>query len=138
MIYRMMYHTSSWHVWNILHKKHHNLCNIFLKIFLIFFWKCFSYFFENVFHIFWKCFSYFFWKFFWKYFSWFFWNFFIKNNLEYIYIIGSGGVFFQSGFNVKTHVQVHFTIASQFYVRVDVEIFLHVFMHLYGGEKQVC
>ena len=28
----------------------------------------------------------------------------------------------------KIHVQVHFTIALQFYVYVNVEIFLHVFL----------
>ena len=32
-------------------------------------------------------------------------------------------------------MQVHFTIASQFYVHVDVGLSLHVFLHLYGGEK---
>ena len=37
--------------------------------------------------------------------------------------------------NVKIHVQVHFTIASQLYIRVDVGLSLHVFMHFYGGEK---
>ena len=47
-------------------------------------------------------------------------------------------IFFQYRFIVKIHVQVHFTIASQFYIREDVELFLHVFMHLYGGGKQVC
>ena len=30
--------------------------------------------------------------------------------------------------NVKIHVQVHFTIASQFYVYVNVELFIHTFM----------
>ena len=46
---------------------------------------------------------------------------------------GSGD-FLQSRFNVKIHVQVNFVIASQFYVRVDVEFYMHVFIHLYGGE----
>ena len=77
----------------------------------------FFYIFENNFHDFLKIF-----------FMIFFEIFFIK--------IGSGGVFFQSAFNVKTHVQVHFTIASQFYVYVDVEIFLHVFMHLYSEKNR--
>ena len=48
--------------------------------------------------------------------------------------------------NIFVHVQVHFTIASQFYVYVNVEfyvhmnveLFLHAFLNLYGGEKQVC
>ena len=52
----------------------------------------------------------------------------------------------QYRFNVKIHVQVHFTIASQFYVNVNVEfyihmkveLFLHAFLHLYGDKKQVC
>ena len=43
-------------------------------------------------------------------------------------------------------MQVHFTIALQFYVYVNVEfyvsikvkLFLHAILHLYGGEKQVC
>ena len=43
-------------------------------------------------------------------------------------------------------MQVHFTIALQFYVYVNVEfyvsikveLFLHAFLHFYGGEKQVC
>ena len=38
--------------------------------------------------------------------------------------------FFQSGLDVKIHVQVHFTIASQFYVRIKVEIYIHAFIHL--------
>ena len=29
-------------------------------------------------------------------------------------------------------------VASQFYVRVDVGLSLHVFLHLYDGENQVC
>ena len=37
-------------------------------------------------------------------------------------------VIFQSRFNVKIHVQVHFTIASQFYVHVNVKLHMHVFM----------
>ena len=37
--------------------------------------------------------------------------------------------------NVKMHVQVHFTVASQFYVYVNVDLYVHTFMHLYGGEK---
>ena len=48
--------------------------------------------------------------------------------------------------NIKIHVQVHFTVALQFYVyvkvefyvRIKVEIFLHALVYLYGGEKQVC
>ena len=40
--------------------------------------------------------------------------------------------------NVKIHVQVHFTVASQFYVYVNVKLYIDVFLHLYGGEKQVC
>ena len=51
-------------------------------------------------------------------------------------------------------MQVHFTVASQFYVRVDAELFIHVFhafyilinvelfshvfAHLYVEGKQVC
>ena len=49
-----------------------------------------------------------------------------------------GGDFFQYRLNVKIHVQVDFTIASQFYVHVNVELFIHALIHLYGGEKQVC
>ena len=37
---------------------------------------------------------------------------------------------FQSRLDVKIHVQVHFTIASQFYVRINVEIYIHAFKHL--------
>ena len=32
-------------------------------------------------------------------------------------------------------MQVHFTVASQFYVYVNVELYVHTFMRLYGGEK---
>ena len=43
-------------------------------------------------------------------------------------------------------MQVQSTFASQlydnvnvkFYARINVELFLHAFLHLYGGEKQVC
>ena len=45
---------------------------------------------------------------------------------------------FQSRFNVKIHVQVLFTIASQFYVHLNVELYVHALIHLYGEEKQVC
>ena len=48
------------------------------------------------------------------------------------------GDFFQYRFNVKMHVQVRFTIASQFYVQINVELYIHAFVQLYGGEKQVC
>ena len=30
-------------------------------------------------------------------------------------------------YNVKINVQVHFTIASQFYIHVNVELFVHAF-----------
>ena len=40
--------------------------------------------------------------------------------------------------NVKKHVQVHFTIASQFQNDVNAEFYIHAFIHLRGGEKQVC
>ena len=30
--------------------------------------------------------------------------------------------------NIKIHVQVYFTVASQFYVNVNVEFYMHVFM----------
>ena len=33
-------------------------------------------------------------------------------------------------------VQVHFTIVEQFYVNVNVELFIHVFVHLYDGENR--
>ena len=36
------------------------------------------------------------------------------------------------------HAFIHFTIAVQFYVDVNVELYVHTFLHLYGGEKQVC
>ena len=36
------------------------------------------------------------------------------------------------------HMLVHFIIVDQFYVNVNVELFLHVFLHLYDGENQVC
>ena len=41
-------------------------------------------------------------------------------------------------FNVKIHVLAHFTVALQFYVNVNVELYVHGFLHLYGGKKQVC
>ena len=34
-------------------------------------------------------------------------------------------------------MQVHFTIAVQFYVHVNAELYLHAFVKLYGEEKQV-
>ena len=37
--------------------------------------------------------------------------------------------FFQFPFNVKIHVQLHYTVASQFYVHVNVELFIHAFIH---------
>ena len=36
------------------------------------------------------------------------------------------------------HVLVHFIIMEQLYVNVNVELFLHGFLHLYDGENQVC
>ena len=35
----------------------------------------------------------------------------------------------------KLHVQVYFNNASQFYVHINVELYIHAFIHLYGGEK---
>ena len=35
-------------------------------------------------------------------------------------------------------MQVHFTVASQFYVNVNVELYVHGFLHLYCEGKQVC
>ena len=32
---------------------------------------------------------------------------------------------------------VHFAVALQFYVYENVELYLHAFVQLYGGEKQV-
>ena len=37
--------------------------------------------------------------------------------------------------NVKIYLQIHFTVASQFYVYVNVELYLHAFIHFYGGKK---
>ena len=34
-------------------------------------------------------------------------------------------------------MQVHFTTAVQFYVHIKVELYVHAFLHLYGGEKQL-
>ena len=42
-----------------------------------------------------------------------------KKMLVFIYII----------FKRKIHMQVHFTVASQFHVYVDMELYVHVFMH---------
>ena len=39
---------------------------------------------------------------------------------------------------VKIHVQVHFTVASQFYVYINVELNIHAFVHFFAKEKQVC
>ena len=35
-----------------------------------------------------------------------------------------GGDFFQYRFNVKIHVEVHFTVASQFYVHINAELYV--------------
>ena len=40
-------------------------------------------------------------------------------------------VFVYMFLNVKIHVQVHFTVASQYYVYVKEELFFYVFMHLF-------
>ena len=45
-------------------------------------------------------------------------------------MVCGSGYFFQYRLNVKIHVQVHFTVASQFYVHVNVELYMHAFMHL--------
>ena len=47
------------------------------------------------------------------------------------------GDFFQYRSNVKIHVQVHFTVASQFYVHINVELYIRDSIHLFGGEKQI-
>ena len=38
--------------------------------------------------------------------------------------------------NIKIHEQVHSTIALQFYVYVNVELYVHAFLHLYSGKKK--
>ena len=38
--------------------------------------------------------------------------------------------------NIKIHVLGDFTVASQFYVYVNVELYVHAFIHLYGGENR--
>ena len=61
-----------------------------------------------------------------------------KEMLVFVYIFCRVVVIFQYRLNVKIHVQVHFTVASHFYINVNVELYIHSFIQLYGGEKQVC
>ena len=51
------------------------------------------------------------------------------------FLVCGDGDFFQYRLNVKKHVQVHFTIAPQFYVHINVELYIRAFIQLYGGEK---
>ena len=81
-------------------KKHHNLCNIFLKIFLIFF-------FENFFYIFLKIFLIFFWKIFLYFFENFL-NIFLK-----IFLI----------FFLKVFLKIFFMI----FLKIIFMIFLKIF-----------
>ena len=39
-----------------------------------------------------------------------------------VFVCGSD--FFQYRFNVKLHVEVHFTVASQFYVHLNAELYV--------------
>ena len=36
--------------------------------------------------------------------------------------------------NIKIHVLVHFTIALQLFVYVNMEFYVHAFLHLYSGK----
>ena len=52
-----------------------------------------------------------------------------KEMLVFVYIfLVCGGDFSVSRKRKKIHVQVHLTIASQFYVRINVELYIHAFM----------
>ena len=35
----------------------------------------------------------------------------------------------QSLLNVKIHVQIHFTVVSQFYVHINMELYVNAFMY---------
>ena len=48
----------------------------------------------------------------------------------YTSLLRGSGDFFQSRFNVKIHVLVHSAIASQFYIRVNVEFYVHINVEL--------
>ena len=62
-----------------------------------------------------------------------------KEMLVFVHIfLVCGGGFFQYCVNVKIHVQVRFTVASQFYFHIKVDLFIRDLTHFYGGEKQVC
>ena len=37
---------------------------------------------------------------------------------------------------MKIHEQVHFTVALHFYVHISVELYVHAFTYLYGGENK--
>ena len=49
--------------------------------------------------------------------------------LVFVYIFLVCGGNFQYRLNVKIHVQVLFTVTSQLYVHIDVELYIHAFIH---------
>ena len=40
--------------------------------------------------------------------------------------------------NIKIHVDVYFTIASQFYVYANVKLYVHAFLTFIRWKKQLC
>ena len=57
--------------------------------------------------------------------------------LVFVFIFWCVVVTFQYRVNVKKHVQVNFTVASQFYIHINVDLYIHAFILLYGGTVHV-
>ena len=54
-----------------------------------------------------------------------------REKLVFVYMVWCVAVvIFQSRLNIKIHVQVHFAVASQLYVHMNVEKEINAFLHL--------